>query len=188
MFGVDSIGLVVGGLLAGVAFGVLLQKGGVTRYATIVGQFLFTDYTVLKIMLTAILTGAVGVYGMLQLGWIDGLLVKPAQLAANAAGGLIFGVGMAGLGYCPGTGVGAAAEGSRHARVGLVGMIVGAALYTEAFPLLDAGFNRIGDLGKVTLTDLTGWSPWVFIGILGVISAAAFAAIARHEAAHPVTD
>ena len=111
MFGVDSIGLVVGGLLAGVAFGVLLQKGGVTRYATIVGQFLFTDYTVLKIMLTAILTGAVGVYGMLQLGWIDGLLVKPAQLAANAAGGLIFGVGMAGLGYCPGTGVGAAAEG-----------------------------------------------------------------------------
>ena len=83
MFGVDSIGLVIGGLLAGVAFGVLLQKGGVTRYATIVGQFLFTDYTVLKIMLTAILTGAVGVYGMLQLGWIDGLLIKPAQLAAN---------------------------------------------------------------------------------------------------------
>ena len=47
MFGVDSAFQVVGGLLAGVVFGFLLQKGQVTRYTTIIGQFLFVDYTVL---------------------------------------------------------------------------------------------------------------------------------------------
>ena len=86
---IDTPYLLVTGLLTGVVFGVLLQKGGVTRYATIIGQFLFTDYTMLKIMLSAVVVGAIGVCGMLQLGLITHLLVKPALLAANAAGGLI---------------------------------------------------------------------------------------------------
>lgn len=177
---IDTPGLVVGGLLAGLVFGFLLQKGGVTKYSVIVGQFLFTDHTVLKVMLTAIVVGAVGVYGMLGLGLIEHLLVKPATLAANALGGLIFGVGMSSLGYCPGTGVGAAAEGSRHAMVGLVGMVVGAALYTLAYPALGA-LLKLGDLGKVTFADLSGASPWLFIGGLALISGVVFALLRRAE-------
>lgn len=180
MFGVDSAFQVVGGLLAGMVFGFLLQKGQVTRYTTIIGQFLFVDYTVLKVMLTAIVVGAVGVYGMLGMGLIDHLLVKPALLAANAAGGLIFGVGMAGLGYCPGTGVGAMGEGSRHAIPGFLGMIVGAGLYTFAYPALGPLLS-MGDYGKVTLSDVSGVSPVVYILILAGLSGAAFAAIRRWE-------
>jgi hypothetical protein len=186
----DTPGLIVGGLIAGVAFGFLLQKGQVAKYRVIVGQFLFTDYTVLKIMLTAIVVGAVGVWGMLQLGMIQHLHVKPAVLAANAVGGLIFGLGMALLGYCPGTGVAAMGEGSRHARWGFAGMILGAAAFAAAFPFLEKGFMKLGEVAvttgdkvnnKVTLTDITGVSPWVYIAALAVISLVVFTLIGRWE-------
>lgn len=170
MFTADPLGLLVGGLLAGFVFGFLLQKGNVTRYAVIVGQFLLVDWTVLRVMFSAIVTGALGVWLMLQLGWLEHLLVKPTMLAANALGGLIFGVGMASLGYCPGTGIGAVAEGSRHAAWGLAGMIAGAAVYAFAFPSLDALF-AVGAYGKITLADVTGLSPWWFIAALAAILA-----------------
>jgi hypothetical protein len=181
MFTADPLPTLLAGLAVGVVFGFLLQKGQVTRYATIVGQFLLVDHTVLRIMLTAIVVGAVGVWGMLALGWIEHLHVKPALLAANATGGLIFGVGMASLGYCPGTGVGAAAEGSRHAWFGVTGMVFGALAYAFAYPALERGFLHVGDLGKVTFADLTGASPWWFIGGLAVIALSVFAGLAKME-------
>jgi uncharacterized membrane protein YedE/YeeE len=186
----DTPGLIVGGLLAGVVFGFLLQKGQVAKYRVILGQFLFTDYTVLKIMLTAIVVGAIGVWGMLQLGMIQHLHVKPAVLAANAVGGLIFGAGMSLLGYCPGTGVAAMGEGSRHARWGFAGMILGAAAFAAVFPALEKGFMKLGEVAvttgdkvnnKVTLTDITGVSPWVYIAALAAISLVVFALIGRWE-------
>ena len=186
----DKPGLVVGGLLTGLVFGFLLQKGQVAKYRVILGQFLFTDYTVLKVMLTAIIVGAIGVWGMLQAGLIQHLLVKPAVLAANGVGGLIFGLGMALVGYCPGTGVAAVGEGSRHARWGVAGMIAGAAVFAAAYPALDKGFMKLGDVAitvgdtvtdKVTLPDVTGISPWIFIGALAAVSLVVFAMIGRWE-------
>ncbi len=181
MFWVDSLPMIAAGLAGGVVFGFLLQKGGVSKYPVIVGQFLFTDHTVLKVMLTAIVVGAIGVYSMLAVGLIDGLLVKPATLLGNAAGGLIFGIGMVGLGYCPGTCVAAAGEGSRHAWFGLAGMLVGAALFTEAYPALEATVLSAVDLGKVTLADVTGLPPALLIAVLAVGALAAFAAIQKSE-------
>lgn len=177
---VDPWPLALGGLLAGVVFGFLLQKGQVSSYSVIVGQFLMVDHTVLKIMLTAIITGSIGVYGMLSLGLIDGLLVKPALLVANLVGGLVFGVGMVGLGYCPGTGVAALGAGSRHALFGLLGMLVGAALFTETYPWVERTFSSV-DLGKVTLSDLTGLPPALFIVALLAVSLGVFYAIERSE-------
>ncbi|MDE3166670.1 MAG: YeeE/YedE family protein, partial [Acidobacteriota bacterium] len=106
----DPAGKLLLGLLTGFAFGILLQKGQVTKYPVIVGQLLLRDFTVLKTMLTAVVTGGIGVYILKALG-LASLHVKPAQLVAVCGGGVIFGVGMVILGYCPGTGVAAAAEG-----------------------------------------------------------------------------
>jgi hypothetical protein len=50
------------GLAIGFCFGFLLQKGGVTRYDVIMGLLLLQDWTVLKVILTAILTGMIGIY------------------------------------------------------------------------------------------------------------------------------
>jgi len=72
------------------------------------GQFLLTDFTVIKVMLTAIVVGMVGIFSMRAMGQVK-LHVKPTRYAANITGGLIFGVGLGLMGYCPGTGAAALA-------------------------------------------------------------------------------
>ncbi len=171
------------GALTGLVFGFLLQKGGVTSYNTIVNQFRFRDFTVLKTMLTAIVVGAIGVYAMLQLGMIKGLSVKGAELAMNSIGGIIFGVGMVLLGYCPGTALAAVGQGSRDALVGIAGALVGAAVYAEAYPAIARTLEPIGKLGKITFADATHASPWWFIAGLAVVAVALFSWLERRERA-----
>jgi uncharacterized membrane protein YedE/YeeE len=178
---IDSPPMVVGGLLAGFAFGFLLQKGQVSKYRVIVGQFLLVDWTVVKIMFTAVVVGAIGVNGMLALGLIDHLLVKPAVLAGVALGGLLFGIGMTGVGYCPGTGIAAAAQGSRSAWFAFLGGLFGAAVFAEVFPVVDRTLYALVDLGKVTLPDVTGVPAWVFVAGLVVVAAIALPLIQRYE-------
>ena len=172
--------ILMGGV-TGFLFGFLLQKGGVTRFSVIVGQFLLKDFTVLKIMLTAIVVGSVGIYGMRALGFDIDLHIKAPALLGNALGGLIFGAGMAVLGYCPGTAVAAIGEGSRHAVPGVIGMIVGAGLYAEVYPWVKANILNIGNIGKATLPSMTGWSAWWFILALFVLAMGIFNLIARLE-------
>lgn len=166
---------------AGFLFGFLLQKGGVTRYNVIVGQFLLKDFTVLKIMLMAVIVGSVGIYGMRTLGLDINLHVKTTVLLGNALGGLIFGTGMAILGYCPGTAVAAIGEGSRHAIPGVLGMIVGAGLFSETYHWIKAHILNVGNLGKITFPELTGFSPWWFIVGLMVIAVAGLIALESWE-------
>jgi hypothetical protein len=173
------------GAIAGFLFGFLLQKGGVTRFNVIVNQFLLRDFTVAKIMGTAIVVGGVGVYAMLQLGWIDSLSVKASHLLGNAVGGVIFGAGMALLGYCPGTAIGAAADGAKDAWFGILGGLVGAAVYAEAHPWINANILSIGDLGKETIATSTGLSPWWFMIGLALVAAGGFWALERWEHRRP---
>lgn len=177
----DSGMILVQGALAGLIFGFLLQRGGVTRYNVILGQFLLKDFTVLKVMLTAIIVGAAGIYGMLALGILESgdLHLKSATILGNALGGVIFGVGMAVLGYCPGTGIGAIADGSRHAIFGVLGMLAGAAVFAEMQPWLNKTVLKVGDLGKVTLSNETGLSPWWFIVGMVVLAVVGFGALER---------
>ena len=167
------------GAVTGLIFGFLLQKGGVTRFNTIVGQFLLRDFTVLKVMLTAIVVGGVGIYAMLGMGLIDGLHVKTTLLLANVAGGLIFGVGMALLGYCPGTAFAAVGDGSRDALWGILGMFLGVGIFAEVYPWLKTHVLSVGDFGKVTLASATGASPWWFIAALAVVAAGVFLLLER---------
>jgi hypothetical protein len=50
-------------------------------------------------------------------------------------GGLLLGVGWAASGYCPGTGLAAAASGRRDALVYAAGGLVGAAAYMVTYPI-----------------------------------------------------
>lgn len=112
-------------LLMGIVFGFLLQKGGVTRYDVIITQLLLKDWTVVKIMLTAIIVGTLGVHVLFSLGYAE-LQPKPGSYGINIIGGLIFGVGFAVLGYCPGTIMGAIGQGSLDALTGgFVGILIG---------------------------------------------------------------
>ncbi|MCB0344022.1 MAG: YeeE/YedE family protein [Bdellovibrionales bacterium] len=169
------------GALTGFAFGFLLQKGSVTKFNTIVRQFLLQDFTVIKVMLTAVVVGGIGVYGMLQLGMIEALHIKNAQILGNALGGVIFGVGMAILGYCPGTGAAAIGDGAKDAVAGVLGMLAGAAIYAEVHPWFKANVLSVWDLGKETFVTATGASPWWFVLGLMIVAIAAFRGIEQIE-------
>lgn len=151
------------GLAIGFAFGFLLQKGNVTEYDVIVGQLLFRDFTVVKIMVTAMVTGTVSVHILREFGLAQ-LHPKPGSLGMTLIGGLIFGVGFAVLGYCPGTIAAAVGQGKMDAAVGgLTGIIVGAGLYAHAFPSLSRTILAKGDFGAQTFPELFRVNPWVII-------------------------
>jgi len=86
-------------LLLGVGFGFALNKAGLTKYHKIANQFRFTDMTVLKFMMTAIVVAMIGLYTFRGLGWITFPTVPGTYIVGNLIGGLIFGVGMALTGY-----------------------------------------------------------------------------------------
>jgi uncharacterized membrane protein YedE/YeeE len=161
------------GLFTGVLFGFLLQKGQVAKFSVIVGQLLLRDWTVVKIMLTAVAVGSIGVYGLVSLG-LASLHVKPALLGGVLFGGLLFGAGMAVFGYCPGTSVAACGEGRKDAAVGVLGMLTGALAYVWFFPLHQPALKQFPDWGKVTLPEMTMTSPWLWI--LGLVIATAVSA------------
>ena len=160
------------GLIFGVIFGFLLQKAGVARYEVLMGQFFLTDFTVIKVMLTAVTVGMVGVFSLHALGRVK-LHVKPTDYAANIAGGLLFGVGLGLLGYCPGTGAAALGQGSFDALVGMLGLLVGSYLFAESSAHLSATIGKIGKRGKIMLPDILGLRlrPFllVFVPLLVVV-------------------
>ena len=157
----------------GMIFGALLHRGGVCDYNVIVNQFRFRDHTVLKVMLTAILVGGIGVWLLHGAGHAT-YSIKPANLLGVGLGAALFGVGMVLYGFCPGTGVAAIATGSLDALVGFIGMLAGAVLYALSYTWVETHIQNIAALGKVRLPDLTGVPDAVWFLGLAVIAGVVF--------------
>ena len=163
--------ILIFGLLTGIFFGFLLQKGRVVRYDKQIGALRFQDMTIIKFMLSAIIVGMVGVHFFEVFG-LAKLLYKPVVLGENIAGGMIFGLGWGLLGYCPGTQGGALGEVRWDALWGILGMVVGAGLYAETYPFL---MNRVlgwGYFGSLTIPQLIGVNRWlvIIVFIAGVLA------------------
>lgn len=150
------------GLVTGILFGFLLQKGRVLRYDRQLGALRLEDMTIVKFMLSAVLTGMVGVYLLTDLG-LAKLSIKPMISGGVILGGLTFGLGWGLLGYCPGTSLGALGEGRWDSVFGIVGMLCGAALYAEVYPVMKSTVLTWGDFGKITLPQVLGVSHWLII-------------------------
>ena len=152
------------GLITGILFGFFLQKGRVLRYDKQLGALRLMDMTIVKFMLSTVLVGMVGIYILKDLGLVK-LSVKPTNLGANIIGGLIFGAGWGLLGYCPGTSAGALGEGRWDSLWGILGMLVGAAIFAEVYPALKTSILTWGKLGKITLPQVLGVNHWVVVPI-----------------------
>jgi hypothetical protein len=164
-------------LFLGVLFGFLLQKGGVTRYEVIIGQLVLVDFTVVKIMLSAVLTGMLGIQLLLHLGLVT-LHPKQGSLGSSAIGGLIFGLGFGLLGYCPGTAAGAVGQGSLDALFGGVfGMILGTAFYSGIYPRIETTILRWGSFGDITLPEVLHAPRWKVVIAVAAIIATALSAL-----------
>lgn len=158
----SAVGKLILGLGFGFAFGFLLQKGGVAKFHVLMGMLLLEDFTVAKVMLTAIVVGAVGVYALHRMGLVK-LQMPPTRYGANILGGIIFGVGFGLLAYCPGTDAAAAGQGNLDSFVGILGLMAGSYLFAMASGFLDRTVNTWGDRGKLTLPQLIGISPGLFL-------------------------
>jgi hypothetical protein len=167
-------GQLVFGLITGVIFGFLLQKGQVTKYGVIMGTLLFNDLTVVKVMFSAVVVGAIGIHYLKGSGGV-GPQIKEVALGRNIVGGIIFGIGFALLGYCPGTGWGAVGQGSLDALFGgVLGMLVGAALFAESYGFLKRNVLNWGRIRSATLPQMMDKSPWTIIGGLTLFVVALF--------------
>lgn len=161
---------VFGGLAVGTLFGFVLQKAGVTKFATIKKQLLLEDFTVMKVILTAIASGSVFLYLYRLLIEHKDLIISTTTLPTAFFGGAIFGVGMAILGYCPGTCVGALAEKSKTAIFGILGMLTGAFLYNKSAFYIQTHYKTKESINKSTIDELFNISPiFIIIFLMTVV-------------------
>lgn len=153
------------GLITGILFGFLLQKGRVLRFDKQVGAMLLKDMTIFKFMLSAILVGMVGIQLLASAG-IIALSHKAMNTGAVLVGGALFGCGWAVMGFCPGTSIGALGEGRWHAVFAIAGMVVGAAIYAEFYPIFKSTVLAWKDFGKIGVAEVLRLSPWLIIPVL----------------------
>ncbi len=166
------------GVLFGFAFGWLLQRARLTDTNVIIAQLTLRDYTLFKVMLTAIIVGGVGVF-FLHAGGFAAYHVKPANLLAVALGAVLFGIGMAIYGYCPGTGLAAIGTGSVHAFAGAIGMVAGAIVFAFSFDWIKAKLFSIAALGPVRLPELTGIPDLAWFAALILVAVPALFVLER---------
>lgn len=150
------------GLIFGIAFGFLLQKGGVAKYEVLMGQLLLRDFTVAKVILSAVVVGMIGIGLMRQAGLVRSHL-KPTKVWANVIGGLVFGAGFALAAYCPGTGAAALGQGNFDAFAVVAGLMAGSYVYALFSTRLDETIGSWSNLGEKTLDGVLGVNHWIFI-------------------------
>lgn len=113
--------------LVGVGFGVALERAGLGSAPKLAGQFTLTDFTVFKVMFTAIITAMLGAFWASRLGVLDlaRVYVPETFLAPQLLGGAVFGVGFALAGLCPGTSCVSAATGRGDGLAVVLGFFAG---------------------------------------------------------------
>jgi uncharacterized protein len=171
-------------LTSGLLFGFVLEQAGFGSPCKLTAQFRFSDWSVFKVMFTAILVASLGIQ-LLQLNntfGSNGFYVSPAMLAATALGGAFVGAGFAVGGYCPGTSVVGAMTGRMDGVVFAVGMVIGVWFFSLNF---DAQWLQdilnAGKLTEKTLPQLLGVSPWAVLLVLTVLAVAGFMMGSRFE-------
>jgi hypothetical protein len=183
----------VTGLICGFLFGFVLENAGFGSPRKLTAQFRLSDWSVFKVMFTAIVVAAAGLYGLRAAGLMaaDAVFVPTALLVAAAVGGALVGAGFAVGGYCPGTSVVGLFSGRLDALVFIIGLLLGtfmfAGLYGPAIEAIMAmGEVQSGD----TFTDAWGIPEIALLAILGAALVAVFyfgAWFERRSRTGPVT-
>ena len=150
-------------LILGFLFGTLLQSARLNRFDTISGMATLENFKVAKAIALAIGVGIILLNTDIGMGFAS-YHVKPLLLGGIVLGGLIFGTGMAILGYCPGTVMVSAGEGSLDAMVGILGGLVGGLVFTLVLPSISTLLGP--NIGTFSLYTLLGASPIVFYPVM----------------------
>jgi uncharacterized protein len=137
------------GMVTGLLFGALLQRGRLADSRTIVGQLAGEDGRVAKTMGTAVAVGALG-HRWLHRRGLTTDEPKPLNPVGLVGGAVLFGAGMALSGYCPGTAAAATGSGRREGLWAMAGMMAAATVFVGTYPRLKKALEA-GSLGRVTV-------------------------------------
>ncbi|MBN2616392.1 MAG: YeeE/YedE family protein [Bacteroidales bacterium] len=167
-------------LLFGFLFGIILRYAKLNRTDVITGNALLKDFTVIKTLLAAIGVGAVLLSIEIALG-LAGFHAKPFVLGGIVIGGILFGMGMGILGYCPGTMAISLGEGALDALFGILGGLLGGFIFTLVYPTIKPILGP--NYGSISLYSLTQNHPVLYFILVVVLSAMfVFLAFTLHKA------
>lgn len=153
------------GLITGALFGAFLQQASVLRFEKQVAAMRLQDMTIVKFMLSTIVVGSIGIHFLSDIGIIE-FAPRALSLGLQIIGGLLFGIGWAVIGYCPGTSIGSLCEGRFHTAYPIIGMLIGGLIYAFIYPFVQNFIAPIGSFGSISLPGLLGLNHWIVIAAL----------------------
>jgi uncharacterized membrane protein YedE/YeeE len=153
--------------LIGVIFGGIIQFTRVDKFEKIAGFAMLKDTIVPKMLFLAVGLTSIGLYFMIEAGGAH-YHIKPVMWQGLIIGGTLFGISMAILGKCPGTGPISIAEGRIDVLVGAIGGLLGGlvfTLYYEDFfkPLMGES------AGKLILTEFFKGHEHTVVLVYGIV-------------------
>ncbi len=166
----------------GVGFGVALERAGLGSAPKLAGQFTLTDFTVFKVMFTAIVTAMLGAFWLSRLGLLDlaRVYVPETFIAPQVIGGLVFGAGFALAGLCPGTSCVSAATGRGDGMAVVGGFFAGVAGTGAMLPAI-ADFYQSTPRGTLLLPAVFGVPYGTVVFAIVTVALAGFVVAERIE-------
>lgn len=169
-------------LVIGFFFGFFLERAGFSSARKLTDQFYFRDFSVLKVMFTAIIVAMLGIAYLALIGWLDmsQVFIPPTFLWPQIVGGLLLGAGFIIGGYCPGTAVAASAVGKLDALFFIGGILIGIFVFGAGVPSFQE-FNNSGSLGSLTLPLVFNTNAGIVVLAIVIIALGAFWAAEKSE-------
>ena len=167
-------------IILGTLFGFALNRVGATNPQNIINMLRLSDLSLAKVILFAIGFSSFLLFIGLSLGVFDvGHFSVKASYWGVVIGGALLGLGFAVAGYCPGTGMAAAATGRLDALIFVLGGLVGAFAFVLAYQgveqtgIMDnifGGKASLAEIGAEASTPLLTFAPgWVIASVLAVV-------------------
>ena len=171
-------------VLLGLLFGLALEGGGMGSPRKLAAQFTLRDFTIFKVMFSALIVAAVGL-------WLTGVLggIAPRSVYiptlffwSVAAGGALIGAGFAIGGYCPGTSAVGLASGRWDALAFIAGMVAGVAVFAGVYDLIEPLYQAAPGPEGQTLDQLLGVPVPAILIVLTAVAVVGFWLGSRMEA------
>jgi len=178
--------LALTGLILGIIFGFVLQRGRFCMNSAFRDIIIGKDYTLFKSLGAALLVSLVG-FATLAGANIITLNPKPLVWGANIIGGFIFGIGMVIAGGCASGITYRIGEGMGGAFTALIGFSLTAYLTKSGFlkPIKDAlqSSTKItaADGANLSLANILGLNPIILAFVIAIIAVVIWAYFLRKE-------
>ncbi|WP_297440981.1 YeeE/YedE thiosulfate transporter family protein [Sulfurimonas sp.] len=137
-------------LVIGFFFGAIIAYSRLDKFEKMAGFMIFEDTLVPRMAMTTVALSSVGFYFLVHFGYAT-FAVKPILLTGLVLGAFLFGIGLVILGKCPSAFFVSVSEGRVDTFVGVLGGMVGGAIFTYLYPLMKVWMGP--DLGTPQVFD-----------------------------------